>query len=116
MHDGLKQTIKRFLPSSLVMATRPMRQYFDPQRRFDRRLGVDTSGEINVEHLDVTDGLRPHASGYEPTPPATFHRIMKNVPMSPREQVFVDMGSGKGAVLLYALGYPFQRILGIELS
>jgi hypothetical protein len=26
------------------------------------------------------------------------------------------MGSGKGAVLLYALDYPFPRIVGVELS
>jgi hypothetical protein len=116
MYEDLKQTLKRFIPSSLVVATRPMRQYFDPQRRFDRRFGVDTSGTVNVDRLDVTDGIRPHASGYEATPPAMFARIMKNMPVSPEGYVLVDMGSGKGPVLLYALDYPFKDIVGIELS
>src|SRR5207247_9496640 len=30
--------------------------------------------------------------------------------------VFVDMGSGKGAVLLYASEFPFKRIIGVEFS
>jgi hypothetical protein len=116
MNDDLKQTLKRFLPASLVVATRPMRQYFNPQRRFDRRLGVDTCGAVQADELDFGQGLRRHASGYEPTAPAVFHRILRNVPVRPERCVFVDMGSGKGAVLLYALDYPFRRILGVELS
>jgi predicted RNA methylase len=32
-----------------------------------------------------------------------------------REFTFIDIGSGKGRVLLMASDYPFRRILGIEL-
>ncbi len=33
-----------------------------------------------------------------------------------REYSFVDLGCGKGRVLLVASTYPFQRVIGIEIS
>jgi SAM-dependent methyltransferase len=32
------------------------------------------------------------------------------------DDVFVDVGSGKGRVLLEATRYPFRRVIGVELS
>jgi SAM-dependent methyltransferase len=111
-----KDALKRFIPESLVTATRPLRVYFTPQRRFDRRFGVDTSGFIEPEDLGTPEATPEETGGYEPTPRAAFHRILKSLDLDYRRYTFVDMGSGKGAVLLYAAEFPFKEIVGIEFS
>jgi Histone methylation protein DOT1 len=113
---GYKNALKRLVPESLVAATRPVRVYFTGQRRFDRRFGVDTTGYIEPEDLGTPEASREETGGYEPTPRAAFRRILKSVGIDCPRYTFVDMGSGKGAVLLYAAEFPFKRIIGVEFS
>jgi len=40
---------------------------------------------------------------------------MANLNIDFREFTFIDVGSGKGRVLLMAADYPFHRVLGVEL-
>src|SRR5204863_528153 len=54
-------------------------------------------------------------SPYQPTEPALFHEMMDALKVDFREFTFIDVGSGKGRVLLMAADYPFRRIVGIEL-
>jgi hypothetical protein len=68
---------------------------------FDRRLGVRTRGYGDLR--------------YEPTPAGIFHEMIARIPFEPREFVFVDLGSGKGKVLMLAASYPFRRVIGVEL-
>lgn len=55
-------------------------------------------------------------SPYQPTDPLLFHEMLSAVKIDFREFTFIDLGSGKGRVLLMAADYPFRRIVGIELS
>lgn len=111
-----KTALKRLLPRSLVEATRPLRLYFEPQHRFDRRFGVETTGYIEPEDLGAPEASAEETGGYEPTPRAAFRRIIKNLGLEYERYTFVDMGSGKGAVLLYAAEFPFKEIVGVEFS
>jgi SAM-dependent methyltransferase len=43
-----------------------------------------------------------------------FEQIMQALPINFSQFTFVDLGSGKGRVLLMASDYPFQRIIGVE--
>src|SRR5262249_6268955 len=104
------QTLKRFLPDRFLTVAR----YFQPQRRFDRRFSVDTCGVIEPDQLDVQDA--GDATGYEPTESGIFSRIMNSLRIDYQKYVFVDMGSGKGAVILYASAFPFKKIIGVEFS
>ena len=116
MRDDWKQVLKRFVPEPVVAATRPVRFYFRPQRRFDRRFKVHTDGMIEPEEFDVEGSNVAHASGYEPTPAPPFLRILRSIPLEYERYTFADLGSGKGAALLYAAEFPFKRIIGIEFS
>jgi hypothetical protein len=108
--------LKRLVPEALIIATRPLRLYFDPQHRFDRKFGVETTGFIEPEDLDATEASREETGGYEATPRAAFLRIIESLRLEYDRYTFVDMGSGKGAVLLYAAEFPFKRIVGVEFS
>jgi hypothetical protein len=58
--------------------------------------------------------LRAHAGEYMPTPIALFRRIIRKSRVDPRDFNFVDLGSGKGRIVLAAADYPFRSILGVE--
>lgn len=58
--------------------------------------------------------IRQHAGSYVPTNPAVFRRLVRKVEVDPREFTFIDLGCGKGRVVITAADYPFKAILGVE--
>ena len=85
---------------------------------FDERFGVDTSGLV----YEPTSG-HPHDAynnGYFAVAPSVFHLVMgaleKRLHLDFRRFRFVDVGSGKGRAMLLASDYPFQEVIGVELS
>jgi hypothetical protein len=68
---------------------------------FDRRYSVNTRG---------CGDLR-----YEPTPEEIVPAMLSTLPFDARDFVFMDVGSGKGKVLMLAAQYPFRRVVGVEL-
>lgn len=119
-YDGFFPTLKRFtaLLWEFVRDSTPSRQrqrYGDVEYDWDRR--VDTTS-ATVGWRDRLLGL--FCSAYQPTDPAFFREMLTPLTLaSPKidfhEYTFIDIGSGKGRVLLMAADYPFRRILGIEL-
>jgi SAM-dependent methyltransferase len=86
------------------------RLWFD--RLPDRLLGIDTAGKISTAVL----GWGPdRGNRYEASPWRTLSTILPRSSVSGRD-VFIDLGCGKGRVLLQAARYPFGRVIGVELS
>lgn len=56
---------------------------------------------------------RPFYCDYEPSPLALVRRALRRVPVAP-DDVFLDLGSGKGLVVLCAARLPFRRVVGVE--
>jgi SAM-dependent methyltransferase len=46
----------------------------------------------------------------------SFHQMMGELDLRFEEYVFVDFGSGTGRAVLLAAGYPFKRVVCVELS
>jgi hypothetical protein len=91
-----------------------------PSRRKQRYGDVDFDWDYRVDTTGATVGWRDRFLGlfhspYQPTDPALFREMLAALKINLRGFTFIDVGSGKGRVLLMAAGYPFQRILGIEL-
>lgn len=79
----------------------------------DCRLGIWTAGLIPIETLvQAWEGCHDYA----PTSFRAFRAFMQAVPIERGRDVFVDIGCGKGRVLVMAAQYPFRRVIGIELS
>jgi SAM-dependent methyltransferase len=78
----------------------------------DRRRGTDTSRIVDLASAGVhTDGRIPYVpSGWRSLPSALRH-----IPIS-EDDVFLDLGCGKGRVVLQAAERPFKRVIGVELS
>jgi SAM-dependent methyltransferase len=92
--------------AALFRAAAPFRP--EARRRHD---GIHRAGRSGAPEANAQE-----TGGYEPTPRAAFRRIIKNLGLDYERYTFVDMGSGKGAVLLYAADFPFQEIIGVEFS
>jgi len=91
-----------------------------PSRRRQRYGDVDYDWDHRVDTTSATVGWRDRLLGllhspYQPTDPALFHGMLGSLNIPFEDFVFLDIGSGKGRVLLMAADYPFRRIIGVEL-
>lgn len=88
---------------------------------FDVLHGIDTEGLLYAEDLSTGHAHDRHNEGYYATAPSLFEGAMAcwRQTLSDcgvEDYVFVDLGCGKGRVLLLASEWPFQAIHGMELS
>ncbi len=82
---------------------------------FDLRYGTDTLWHVGMERLTESEELRKHGYGYQPTRARAFSRLLVHMQLPPHLG-FVDLGCGKGRVLMLAARFPFDPIRGVELS
>ncbi len=82
---------------------------------FDTRYSIDTRTEVAIENLDISEEDKQHADKYKPTRARYFRKLMKKVDL-PRDGAFVDVGCGKGRVLLLAAELGFDQVVGLEIS
>ncbi len=84
---------------------------------FDWRHGVETTHPVAVAALkDVDPSIAAHAVHYEATSVGKFDRAMGILAPRYAHCTFVDLGSGKGRVLMLAALRPFNRVIGVEIS
>ena len=90
-----------------------------PERRRQRYGDVDYDWDYRVDTTSATVSWRDRLFGafnssYQPTEPGLFHEMLRQLAIDFCEFTFIDLGSGKGRVLLMAADYPFRRIVGVE--
>jgi SAM-dependent methyltransferase len=83
---------------------------------FDRLHRVDTGGGVAVKNLEIASANRDKGIAYDPCPWSTLRRALSLIPLQAEGFTFVDIGCGKGKVLLSAMVLPFRRIVGVEFS
>jgi len=117
--------------SRFVTDLRRRRIALQPQQEihpFDLHHNVDTSGLLYADKLSTGHPHDAASEGYYATASSLFHSAVARwqqtlgeslsplVPQSLGDYTFIDLGCGKGRVLMMATGYPFQKITGVELS
>ncbi|WP_346433895.1 class I SAM-dependent methyltransferase [Nonomuraea composti] len=98
--------------AGLPVRLRPLRRRL-ARLMYDQRYGVNTA-----DFADLADfGLdHPERVYYSPAHWGTLRRALPAGDVSHRD-VFLDLGAGKGRMVLEAAGrYPFRRVIGVELS
>jgi hypothetical protein len=83
---------------------------------FDHRFNVETTEAVLFDGLNVEGGEEAGMHHYEPTSPVAFCMTIEQLPIDFHNFAFVDYGSGKGRALFMADFFPFNRIIGVELS
>jgi SAM-dependent methyltransferase len=100
--------------SRLSRGSKPSKQ-FNPVHPFDAEHGTDTSGLIAAEELlDSRHKKNIHNTGFYATAPSMFHQALARMQIDFECFTFIDLGAGKGRVMLLASNFPFQRVLGVE--
>lgn len=84
--------------------------------RFDAKYRVETQAPVRISDLETANPAAPFANRYEGTPIAAIHKIIRRLKVDRPQFTFIDLGSGKGRVLLIAAQYPFKSVIGIEFS
>jgi SAM-dependent methyltransferase len=85
-------------------------------QRFDKKYQIDTQMPVAVADLETTAPGAKFAKLYQGTPLAVLHRIFDRLKVDRQRFTFIDLGSGKGRVLLVAAQYPFKSVVGVEFS
>jgi 16S rRNA G966 N2-methylase RsmD len=80
---------------------------------YERRMGIRTIGYLDREQLDIP---YKESGFYAPSSYLDFRRIMRHVKVRAGRDVFLDYGAGMGRVAIMAAGFPFARVLGVEIS
>jgi len=115
-HYGLWHTIRQ-LSEAFYRFVRELL----PDRRKATFGDLDYDWEHNVDTTRSNVSLRTQllvaitAHQYFPSEPWLFEEIMQALPADKSNFTFIDLGSGKGRVLLMASQYGFERIIGVEL-
>ena len=93
------------------------RRIFDrEERRFEERYGIETGGIVEPTALSVPDGDPTLGFTYVSTPPRVARAWLRALPADVTAYTFVDLGSGKGRVLLLAAERGFARVVGVEFA
>jgi hypothetical protein len=108
--DQLRFAALRFLArAQSLIRGRP------PVHPIDRRLGIETSQKTSRKLIRTGTEADAVSVGYVGATPSIIRKCL-NVINIPADAVFIDIGCGKGRALVVGTEYPFQAIIGIELS
>ena len=90
---------------------------------FDLKHGTDTGGYLRPDEIRSGHANDALNNGYSAVAPSVFreacHRWRETLPPSAARvetYSFVDVGAGKGRVLLLAAELPFRKVIGVELN
>jgi predicted RNA methylase len=78
----------------------------------DRRQGIETASRVSLHEIGLA---APGRIGYAPSPLRALGRALREREVTP-EDVLLDLGCGKGRVLVQAARYPFRRVIGVEIA
>lgn len=106
------------LVGMLIKAVGDRTQYQAEQdHAFDRQYGTDTAGKVESKELGYADKERQEqAVLYLPSPERVTRWMLDNIGIQHSDYSFLDLGCGKGRVVLGAAQYPFQSAIGVDLS
>lgn len=86
-----------------------------PTHPIDKRLGIETSSKARGQFFGTgNDAADRENLGYAGSQPSVLRAILAELPRV-RGAHFIDLGCGKGRMLVVAAEYPFASITGIEL-
>jgi len=82
---------------------------------YDKRTGLDTAAD--QPGLEFPEGVTfGDAVYYARVPRRAFARMMSELPVTPADVTFIDLGCGKGAALMLALDQGFRSLVGVEVN
>lgn len=104
-----------YLSWRIVERTPIERQRLKAGEDFDKNHNVESVRTRGSEWAaDIESENWAEGTGYEATPAGLVRRSIEMLGINHEEFTFLDIGSGKGRVMLVAAEFPFMKILGVE--
>lgn len=89
----------------------------EEQDGFDTKYGTETSSIVETyEMSELTNPQMLSCSRYRPTPIHVAMPALQALRIDHSAYTFMDIGCGKGRILLLASLFPFRRLVGVDLS
>jgi SAM-dependent methyltransferase len=86
-------------------------------RLFDFRYKTDTCEWAQLSDLTIDSTSKERGRRYQPTMVNPLRKLFKELrPIFPGDTVFIDLGCGKGRVLLIASKFGFREVRGVEFA
>ena len=85
-------------------------------RGFEQLVFLPTRGTIPLKELTIQSLMRLSGHDYRPSPCKVFEWALSPLADTLKRRTFVDMGSGRGRVLLLAAKYDFDKVIGVEFA
>ena len=82
---------------------------------FDLRYGIDSSQNVSLDKLNFQITNKTEGVEYGTIAPYFIQKILELVKFDTSD-IFVDLGCGKGRVLLIASKFNIKKVIGIEFS
>jgi SAM-dependent methyltransferase len=101
---------ERYKPEWLTKGYLALRRAADSA--VDRVLNIDTTHNVDLERFGLN---APDRVGYVASGWLDLYRMLRPEDVT-SDSVFLDLGSGKGRIVILAARYPFRKIIGVELS
>lgn len=111
---SVREYVKRLMTKGPVNAAQSALSVLEDYR-FEKKYQLDTQSEVAIDDLDIDAEAKAQADKYKPTRKRYFRKVMEQLSLPPGG-VFVDVGCGKGRVLLLASQCGFEEVLGLEIS
>lgn len=93
---------------------KPVYQILNVESVFDHAYSVSTGGGVSWQKLATGSRSDAYSTNYSPTPPSVVRMIFERLRPDLHDFSFVDIGCGKGRVLVLATEFPFKAVIGIE--
>jgi hypothetical protein len=83
-------------------------------RAFDLWHGIDTAGDTSLDGLTPVGAHAAEATYYSAGDAVVLRRALFSLHLDFSRYTFIDLGSGKGRIVLVAACWPFGRVVGVE--
>lgn len=90
--------------------------YLLRDRLFDFWYRIDSAGIQELDGLTLKGPHHADATYYQTITMRGLRRALSSLPIDCHRYVFIDIGSGKGRVVLMASRSPFKRVIGVEFA
>ncbi|OZV70062.1 SAM-dependent methyltransferase [Winogradskyella aurantia] len=110
----LKRTVGKIQRDGLVRTSKAVYSNIY-EHYFDWKYGIDTKTWVSHKDLIAENDLAKHSGQYQPNCALVVKKVLRKLQL-PKDQTFIDIGSGKGRIIILAAKYGFKTIKGIELS
>ena len=112
--NPLKRTYRSLKSKGLVQTIR-IATNFGADLLFDWHYGTDTRRWVPRDKIQTASENLADSQPYKATRSRPLLQLLRKLQL-PHESNFVDIGAGKGRVVLIAAQYGFRKVVGVEFS